>query len=200
MTILEIAERVQENVDDCEIVHTPPRPGDFPGKAISNERALEELGWKAETQLQRGRAQVRRVGARHAPGRPTRSPARSPRSTATTTPPARCSPAPPRAEERPPRVLVLTADIGEGHDLPARIIKADLEEEIPGAEVEIDNGLRGDGPDLVAAVVRDGSRFTFRWMPWLFDVQYWLITKFAPTRWLAHHLGYAARRPRPAAG
>jgi processive 1,2-diacylglycerol beta-glucosyltransferase len=28
-------------------------------------------------------------------------------------------------------------------------------------------------------------------MPWLFDVQYWLITKFAPTRWLAHHLGYA---------
>ena len=27
-------------------------------------------------------------------------------------------------------------------------------------------------------------------MPWLFDVQYWLITKFAPTRWLFHHLGY----------
>jgi UDP-N-acetylglucosamine:LPS N-acetylglucosamine transferase len=27
-------------------------------------------------------------------------------------------------------------------------------------------------------------------MPWLFDVQYWLITKFAPTRWLAHHLSY----------
>jgi UDP-N-acetylglucosamine:LPS N-acetylglucosamine transferase len=27
-------------------------------------------------------------------------------------------------------------------------------------------------------------------MPWLFDVQYWLITKFAPTRWLMHHLSY----------
>ena len=49
VTILEIAERVQENTDNCEIVHTPPRPGDFPGKKISNERALEELGWKAET-------------------------------------------------------------------------------------------------------------------------------------------------------
>jgi UDP-N-acetylglucosamine:LPS N-acetylglucosamine transferase len=24
----------------------------------------------------------------------------------------------------------------------------------------------------------------------MFDVQYWLITKFAPTRWLAHHLSY----------
>ena len=74
MTILEIAERVQENTDGCEIVHTPPRPGDFPGKEISNERALEELGWKAETQLPRGRAPLRRVGAQHAPARPTRCP------------------------------------------------------------------------------------------------------------------------------
>jgi UDP-N-acetylglucosamine:LPS N-acetylglucosamine transferase len=28
-------------------------------------------------------------------------------------------------------------------------------------------------------------------MPWMFDVQYWLITRFAPTRWLMHHLSYA---------
>ena len=47
---------------------------------------------------------------------------------------------------------------------------------------------RWDG--LISAVVRGGSRFTFRWMPWLFDIQYWLITKFAPTRWLSHHLSY----------
>ena len=94
-----------------------------------------------------------------------------------------------RAEERRPRVLILTADIGEGHDLPARIIKADLEEEIPGAEVEIANGLEAMGK-LSATVLRDGSKVTFRWMPWLFDIQYWLITKFAPARWLFHHLGY----------
>src|SRR4029079_16843091 len=49
VTILEIAERVQENVDTYEITNTPPRPGDFPGKTISNRRALDELGWKAET-------------------------------------------------------------------------------------------------------------------------------------------------------
>ena len=54
MTILEIAERVQENTDGCEIVHTPPRPGDFPGKVISNDRALEEIGWKAETSFREG--------------------------------------------------------------------------------------------------------------------------------------------------
>jgi processive 1,2-diacylglycerol beta-glucosyltransferase len=43
---------------------------------------------------------------------------------------------------------------------------------------------------ISSPVARDGSRFTFRWMPWLFDLQYWLITKFAPTRWLMHHLSY----------
>ena len=86
-------------------------------------------------------------------------------------------------------MLVLTADIGEGHDLPARIIKADLEEEVPGAEVEIENGLEAMGR-ISAAVLRNGSKVIFRWMPWMFDIQYWLITKFAPTRWLFHHLGY----------
>ena len=33
----------------------------------------------------------------------------------------------------------------------------------------------------------------------MFDIQYWLITKFAPTRWLFHHLGYWLCGPRPAA-
>ena len=42
----------------------------------------------------------------------------------------------------------------------------------------------------ISSVVRGGSRVTFRWMPWLFDIQYWMITKFAPTRWLGHHLSY----------
>jgi UDP-N-acetylglucosamine:LPS N-acetylglucosamine transferase len=43
---------------------------------------------------------------------------------------------------------------------------------------------------ICAAVLRNGSRVTFRWMPWLFDIQYWLITKFAPARWFFHHIGY----------
>jgi hypothetical protein len=83
----------------------------------------------------------------------------------------------------------MTADIGEGHDLPARMIKEDVEREIPGATVEIVDGLKAMGR-ISSSVARDGSRFTFRWMPWLFDLQYWLITKFAPTRWLMHHLSY----------
>ena len=69
------------------------------------------------------------------------------------------------------------------------MIKADLEKEVPGTEVKIENGLEAMGK-LSATVLRNGSKFIFRWAPWIFDIQYWLITKFAPTRWLFHHLGY----------
>jgi UDP-glucose 4-epimerase len=188
VTILEIAERVQENTDNCEIVHTPPRPGDFPGKEISNERALAELGWKAETSFREGvRRYVEWVRCTTRPPDPI--PGKRPSLNGNDHAAGALLAGAARAEERPPRVLVLSADIGEGHDLPARIIKADLEEDFPEAEVEIENGLEAMGK-ISASVLRNGSKFTFRWMPWLFDVQYWLITKFAPARWLFHHLGY----------
>jgi UDP-glucose 4-epimerase len=188
VTILEIAERVQENTDNCEIVHTPPRPGDFPGKAISNERALEELGWKAQTSFKEGvRKYVEWVRSSTRPPDPV--PGKQPSMNGNEHAAGALLAGAARFEEREPRVLVLSADIGEGHDLPARIIKADLEEEVPGSKVEIANGLEAMGK-ILSAVVRGGSRFTFRWTPWMFDVQYWLITKFGPTRWLAHHLNY----------
>lgn len=189
VTILEIAETVQEMTGGCEIVHTPPRPGDFPGKEISNARALEELGWKAETSFREGvRKYVEWVRGTTRPPDPV--PGRKPSLNGNGHAAGALLADATRSEERPPRVLVLTADIGEGHDLPARIIKSDVEEEIPGAEVEIVNTFDATGR-IVSAIVRGGSRVTFRWMPWVFDVQYWLLTKFAPTRWLAHHLAYA---------
>jgi UDP-glucose 4-epimerase len=189
VTILEIAERVQENTDDCEIVHTPPRPGDFPGKAISNERALAELGWKAETSFKEG---VRRYveWVRNSTRPPDPVPGTKPSLNGNGRAAGALLAGASGSEGREPRVLILTADIGEGHDLPARMIRDDLEVEVPGAEVTIANGLEAMGR-IVSAVVRGGSRVTFRWMPWLFDIQYWLITRFAPTRWLAHHLNYA---------
>ncbi|HEX8754036.1 MAG TPA: NAD-dependent epimerase/dehydratase family protein [Solirubrobacterales bacterium] len=188
VTILEIAERVQENVDTCEITHTPPRPGDFPGKTISNERALKELGWKAETNFKEGvRKYVEWVRTTTRPPDPV--PGKRPSLNGNEHAAGALLAGAAGSEERPPKALILSADIGEGHDLPARMIKADLEEEVPGAEVEIANGLEAMGR-LYSAVVRGGSRVSFRWMPWVFDIQYWLITKFAPTRWLAHHLSY----------
>jgi UDP-glucose 4-epimerase len=188
VTILEIAERVQENTDNCEIVHTPPRPGDFPGKSISNERALEELDWKAETDFREG---VRRYveWVRNTTRPPDPIPGKRPSLNGNDHAAGALLAGADRSEERPPRVLVLSADIGEGHDLPARMIKADLEAEVPGAEVEIANGLEAMGR-ISASVLRNGSKLTFRWAPWLFDAQYWLITRFAPARWIFHHLGY----------
>jgi UDP-glucose 4-epimerase len=195
VTILEIAERVQENTDNCEIVHTPPRPGDFPGKEISNVRALEEIDWKAETSFREGvRRYVEWVRNTTRPPDPIPSlkPVLSHNGNGNgngRAPGSLLEGASAETGERPPRVLVMTADIGEGHDLPARMIKEDVEREIPGATVEIVDGLKAMGR-ISSSVARDGSRFTFRWMPWLFDLQYWLITKFAPTRWLMHHLSY----------
>lgn len=194
VTILEIAERVQENTDGCEIVHTPPRPGDFPGKEISNRRALEEIGWRAETSFREGvRRYVEWVRGSTRPPDPV--PGLKPvlshnGNGGGRAPGSLLEGVSEETGERPPRVLVLTADIGEGHDLPARMIKEDVEREIPGAEVEIVDGLHAMGR-IATSIVRDGSRFTFRWMPWMFDLQYWLITRFAPTRWLMHHLSYA---------
>jgi UDP-glucose 4-epimerase len=187
VTILEIAERVQENTDNCEIVHTPPRPGDFPGKAISNERALAELGWKAETSFKEGvRKYVEWVRSSTRPPDPV--PGKRPSLNGNAHAAGALLAGASRFAEREPKVLILSADIGEGHDLPARIIKADLEEEHPGAEVEIENGLEAMGK-LAASVLRNGSKITFRWAPWLFDAQYWLIAKFAPTRWLFQRIG-----------
>ena len=61
------------------------------------------------------------------------------------------------ANRASPRVLILTADIGEGHDLPARMIAADLEKEVPDAEVTIDNGLEAMGR-MMSAVVLAAAR------------------------------------------
>jgi UDP-glucose 4-epimerase len=189
VTILEIAETVQEMTGGCEIVHTPPRPGDFPGKEISNVRALEEMGWKAETSFREGvRKYVEWV--RGSTRAPDPIPGKKPSLNGNAHAAGALLSGAAGSGAQAPRVLVLTADIGEGHDLPARIIAADIEQEIPDAKVEIANGLEAMGR-LLSSTVRGGSRVTFRWMPWLFDAQYWLLTKFAPTRWLAHHLGYA---------
>jgi UDP-glucose 4-epimerase len=86
VTIRELADVVSDLVDDTEIVHTPGRNGDFGGAVISNERAAEELGWRASTPLREG---VRRYLAWLEPDRaparepvPTAEPAREPASAA----------------------------------------------------------------------------------------------------------------------
>lgn len=87
----------------------------------------------------------------------------------------------------PRKVLIISADIGEGHDLPARAIAREFQIEDPCALVAIVNGLHAMGT-VVTAMLRGNSALMYRFAPWLFDLQYRLFMGFAPTRWLARRL------------
>ena len=81
------------------------------------------------------------------------------------------------------RVLILTAAIGEGHDLPARVLAEGILEEEPGARVEIVDALAAVG-GLTERVALDGSRFHSGWGNRMFDLEFALVSRFPPTRWL----------------
>jgi UDP-N-acetylglucosamine:LPS N-acetylglucosamine transferase len=91
---------------------------------------------------------------------------------------------------RPPRVLILTTDIGEGHDLPARQLALAIAEEAPGAEIRIEDGLEHMGR-ILTGVLKDNSRAVFTAPPWLFDLQHWLAIRFRPTSALSQFLSVA---------
>lgn len=88
------------------------------------------------------------------------------------------------ATARPPRVLVLSAAIGAGHDLPAKVLIADLLERRPEARATMADGLRAMGPFLERLAI-GGSAFGSTWGNRLFDVEYALITHVPPLRRLA---------------
>jgi processive 1,2-diacylglycerol beta-glucosyltransferase len=93
------------------------------------------------------------------------------------------------------KVLIFSASIGEGHDLPARVLADGILEEEPGAEVEIVDSLSLVNP-LVRRLVLDSSRFHSKWGNRLFDLSYKLITDVRPTRWFAARLTqWLAARP-----
>jgi processive 1,2-diacylglycerol beta-glucosyltransferase len=87
----------------------------------------------------------------------------------------------------PPRVLIVTADIGAGHDLPARLLAEAIRRRDPTAEVVVADGLEAMG-SLIRAVMRTGAETILERARPLFDLQYWLALRFPPTRWLAGSL------------
>ena len=80
-----------------------------------------------------------------------------------------------------PRVLILTASIGEGHDLPARVLADGLMRERPDVHVRIEDGLEAMGGPF-PRLAEGGSQFHSRLGYLLFDVEYWLLVHSAPTR------------------
>jgi UDP-N-acetylglucosamine:LPS N-acetylglucosamine transferase len=81
------------------------------------------------------------------------------------------------------RVLIFTATVGEGHDLPARTLADQLREESPESEVVTEDGLRAMGRGFVLVNQRAAEIVFFRLrLQWLWDATFWVCVRFAPTR------------------
>src|SRR5262249_31958871 len=85
------------------------------------------------------------------------------------------------------RVLIMTASVGEGHDLPARTLAAQLREEAPDVDVVIEDGLRAMGRGFVLLNERAPGVVFFR-PRFLWDAAFWLFVGLAPTRRLCQRL------------
>jgi UDP-N-acetylglucosamine:LPS N-acetylglucosamine transferase len=84
-------------------------------------------------------------------------------------------------------VLILSADVGEGHAAAARALARQIESAPEPAEVTVIDGLAAMGP-LLQPVVEDGYRVQLRFFPWTYTVIYWLLESVAPVRVLARSL------------
>lgn len=87
----------------------------------------------------------------------------------------------PRLALRPPRILILSASIGAGHDLPAEVMAAELREISPGVGVKVLDTLQEAGPILKAAV-EGGSVFDSPIGNVVFDVQHRVLMQWSPAR------------------
>jgi UDP-N-acetylglucosamine:LPS N-acetylglucosamine transferase len=87
----------------------------------------------------------------------------------------------------PNRVLILSADVGEGHAAAARALAQQIDASPEQAEVTIIDGLAAMGP-LLRPVVEDGYRVQLRFFPWTYTVVYWLLEHILPIRLLARRL------------
>jgi processive 1,2-diacylglycerol beta-glucosyltransferase len=80
-----------------------------------------------------------------------------------------------------PRVLILTASVGAGHDLPAETLAAQLREERPAITVVTEDALaaiRG----LVKVLSADAAEVFFFRFQVVWDIGFWLFAGFGPSR------------------
>ena len=80
-----------------------------------------------------------------------------------------------------PRILILTTAIGEGHDLPARVLRDGIVAERPDAVVEIVDAL-AEAPRVVSLIAGQEAPLQRRWLNWLFDLEYRVLVQWAPMR------------------
>jgi processive 1,2-diacylglycerol beta-glucosyltransferase len=94
----------------------------------------------------------------------------------------------------PQRVLIMTASVGAGHDLPAQALGRQFARESPGCEVDIEDGLDHLGP-LVSTISHRAPSVVFFRSEWVWDAGFWLFATCAPTRWLSQRILYRVGSP-----
>jgi processive 1,2-diacylglycerol beta-glucosyltransferase len=87
----------------------------------------------------------------------------------------------------PRRVLILSADVGEGHAAAARALAAQLGETEQATEVTVIDGLAAMGR-VLKPVVEDGYRVQLRFIPWTYTLVYGLLNHVRPARVVATRL------------
>ena len=93
----------------------------------------------------------------------------------------------PRRAPGPRRVLILSADVGEGHAAAARALAAQLKAAPQPTEVTVIDGLAAMG-HVLKPVVEDGYRVQLRFIPWSYTIIYGLLNHVPPVRALATRL------------
>ncbi len=84
-------------------------------------------------------------------------------------------------------MLILSADVGEGHAAAARALAAQIVASEQRAEVTVIDGLAAMG-HVLKPVVEDGYRVQLRFVPWTYTIVYWLLEHVLPIRALARRL------------
>src|SRR6478609_2287892 len=87
----------------------------------------------------------------------------------------------------PRRVLILSADVGEGHAAAARALARQLEDAPQPTEVTVIDGLAAMGR-VLRPVVEDGYRVQLRFVPWTYTIVYGLLNHVRPVRAIATRL------------
>jgi processive 1,2-diacylglycerol beta-glucosyltransferase len=85
------------------------------------------------------------------------------------------------------RVLILSADVGEGHAAAARALAQQIRDSPEPAEVTVIDGLDAMGP-LLRPVVQDGYRVQLRFLPWTYTLVYWMLEHVMPIRMVARRM------------
>ncbi|HEV3228754.1 MAG TPA: glycosyltransferase [Solirubrobacteraceae bacterium] len=80
-------------------------------------------------------------------------------------------------------MLILSADVGEGHAAAARALADELRRGHQPADVTVIDGLASMGR-LLRLVVEDGYRTQLRFIPWSYSMMYWGLQYVLPFRWL----------------